>query len=71
MQEPRIDVGYRLDLLVEDAVVIEVKTVKQLAGIHIAQLLSYLRVGDFRLGFLLNFHAARMKDGIKRVVNRL
>lgn len=66
-----LDVGYRLDLLVEEAVVIEVKTVRELVDIHVAQLLSYLRVGDYRLGFLLNFHTVRMKDGIKRVVNRL
>src|SRR5688572_23829011 len=50
-----IDVGYRLDLLVEDAVVIELKTVRQLLPVHKAQVLSYLRAGDYRLGFLLNF----------------
>ena len=66
-----LDAGYRLDLLVENAVVIEVKTVRELADIHIAQLLSYLRLGDYRPGFLLNFHTVRMKDGIRRVVNRL
>jgi GxxExxY protein len=66
-----IDVGYRLDLLVEDAVAIELKSVQQLLPVHKAQLLSYLRVGDYRLGFLLNFHAMHMRDGIKRVVNRL
>ena len=67
----KLDIGYRLDLLVEEAVVIEVKTVRQLVDIHVAQLLSYLRAGDYRLGFLLNFHTVRMKDGIRRVVNRL
>jgi GxxExxY protein len=66
-----IDVGYRLDLLVEDAIAIELKSVQQLLPVHKAQLLSYLRVGDYRLGFLLNFHAMHMRDGIKRVVNRL
>ena len=66
-----LDVGYRLDLLVEEAVVIELKSVRQLVGVHTAQLLSYLRAGDFRLGFLLNFHTVHMRDGIRRVVNRL
>ena len=66
-----LDIGYRLDLLVEDAVVVELKSVKQLLPIHTAQLLSYLRAGDYRIGFLLNFHTVHMRDGIKRVVNRL
>ena len=66
-----LDIGYRLDLLVEDAVVIELKSVQQLLPIHTAQLLSYLRAGDYRLGFLLNFNTVHMRDGIKRVVNRL
>jgi GxxExxY protein len=66
-----IDVGYRLDLLVEDAVAIELKAVAQLLPVHKAQLLSYLRAGDYRLGFLLNFNTLHMRDGIKRVVNRL
>jgi len=65
-----IDIGYRLDLVVEDAVVIELKSVKRLLPIHTAQLLSYLRAGDYRLGFLLNFNTVHMRDGIKRVVNR-
>lgn len=66
-----LDIGYRLDLLVEEAVVIELKSVRQLVGVHTAQLLSYLRAGNFRLGFLLNFHTVHMRDGIRRVVNRL
>jgi len=66
-----IDIGYRLDLVVENAVVIELKSVKRLLPIHTAQLLSYLRVGNYRLGFLLNFNTVHMRDGIKRVVNRL
>ena len=66
-----IDVGYRLDILVEDAVAIELKSVQQLLPVHKAQLLSYLRAGDYRLGFLLNFQTVHMRDGIKRVVNRL
>jgi len=69
--ELTIDIGYRLDLVIEDAVVVELKSVKQLLPIHTAQLLSYLRAGDYRLGFLLNFNTVHMRDGIKRVVNRL
>ena len=69
--ELTLDLGYRLDLLVEDAVVVELKSVAQLLPIHTAQLLSYLRAGDFRMGFLLNFNTVHMRDGIKRVVNRL
>ena len=66
-----LDIGYRLDLVVENAVVIELKTIQQLLPVHTAQLLSYLRAGDFRIGFLLNFNTVHMRDGIKRVVNRL
>jgi GxxExxY protein len=66
----RLDIGYRLDLLVEDAVVVELKSVQQLLPIHTAQLLSYLRAGDFRVGLLVNFHAIHLRDGIKRIVNR-
>jgi GxxExxY protein len=69
--ELTLDLGYRLDLLIEDAVVVELKSVIQLLPIHTAQLLSYLRAGDFRMGFLLNFNTVHMRDGIKRVVNRL
>lgn len=65
----RIDVGYRIDLLVEDSVVVELKTVSKLVPVHEAQLLSYLKMGHFRVGLLINFHAARLKDGIKRMVN--
>lgn len=66
-----LDVGYRLDILVEDKVVIEVKAVEKLSELHLAQVLSYLKLGGYRLGYLLNFNVLRMKDGIKRVVNSL
>ena len=69
--ELTLDIGYRLDLLVEDAVVIELKAVPQLLAIHTAQLLTYLRAGNYRLGFLLNFNTVHMREGIKRIVNRL
>ena len=63
------DVGYRLDILVNDLVVVELKAIDKLLPIHAAQLLSYLRLGRFRLGILLNFNTVHMRDGIKRVVN--
>jgi len=66
-----LDVGYRLDLLVEQAVVVELKVTESLAAVHEAQLLAYLKLGGWRLGYLLNFNTARMKDGIKRMVNGL
>ncbi len=66
----KLDAGYRLDLVVE-GVVLELKTVDKLQPIHTAQLLSYLRLGNYRLGYLLNFHVLSMRDGIKRVANNL
>lgn len=65
----RLDVGYKLDLLVNDSVIIELKSVEKLLPIHTAQLLSYLKLGKHRLGYLLNFNVVSMRDGIKRVVN--
>jgi GxxExxY protein len=64
-----LDIGFRLDLLVEDSVVIELKCVTRLLPIHTAQLLSYLRAGGYRIGFLLNFNTVHMRDGVRRVVN--
>lgn len=69
--EVRIDLGYRIDLLVERSVVVELKTVAKLVPVHEAQLLSYLKLGGFRVGLLINFHTSRLKDGIKRMVNAL
>jgi GxxExxY protein len=65
----RIDLAYRLDLLVEDSVVVEVKAIRKTAVVHEAQLLSHLKLGNYRAGLLINFHSARLKDGIKRMVN--
>jgi GxxExxY protein len=64
-----LDVGYKLDLLVDDSVVLELKAVEKLLPIHTAQLLSYLKLGGYRVGYLLNFNVVSMRDGIKRVVN--
>ena len=67
----RIEVAYRIDILVEEAVVVELKTVASLLPIHEAQLLTHLRLGNYRLGLLLNFYVTRMRDGIRRRVNGL
>jgi len=66
-----LDVGYRADLVVEDKVIVELKSVEQTAPVHKKQLLTHLRLADKRLGLLINFGAARIKDGITRVVNGL
>jgi GxxExxY protein len=65
----RLDCGYRLDLLVEDAIIVEVKAIERLERIHAAQLLSYLRQTKLKLGLLFNFNVKWLQDGIKRVVN--
>jgi GxxExxY protein len=70
-EDVTIDNAYRLDLLIEDRVVVELKTVQLILPIHKAQLLSYLRLGGFKLGYLLNFQVAQMRDGIVRMVNGL
>jgi len=66
-----IDNGYRVDLLVADRVVVELKALEAILPVHRAQLLSYLRLGGFKLGYLLNFNVARMREGIVRLVNGL
>jgi len=68
-KEVKLDCGYRLDLLVEDSVIVEIKAVDQLAPIHHAQLLSYLRLSGRKVGLLINFNVQVLKDGIQRVVN--
>jgi GxxExxY protein len=65
----RIDTGFRADLIVEDRVIVEIKSVEVLAPVHRKQLLTYLRLADKRLGLLINFNAALIKDGITRIVN--
>ncbi len=67
----KIDTGYRVDMIVDSQIVIENKTVEELAAIHSVQLLTYLRLGGYHLGFLLNWNVTLMKYGIKRVVNQL
>ena len=67
----RIDTGFRADLIVEDRVIVEIKSVEVLAPVHKKQLLTYLRLADKRLGLLINFNAVLIKDGITRIVNGL
>ena len=67
----QIDAGYRLDELIEDCVIVENKSVDQIPAVHEAQLLTYLRLRDCKLGFLLNWNVPLMKHGIKRMVNNL
>jgi len=67
----KLDQGYRLDLLVEDKVIVEIKSVECIAPVHYAQLLTYLRLSDKRLGLLINFNSKLLKHGIHRVVNGL
>lgn len=66
-----VDAAYRIDLIVEDLVIIEIKAVERLLPINEAQLLSYLKLSDTHLGLLINFHVLRLKDGYKRIVNGL
>lgn len=65
----KLDLALRVDMLVDEALIVELKTVSALAPIHHAQLLSYLRLSGHRIGLLLNFHALRMRDGLRRLVN--
>jgi GxxExxY protein len=67
-KEIKLDHGYRIDLLVENLVVIELKTVDAFTDVHTAQILTYLKLGNYKLGLLLNFHTAVLKEGIKRFV---
>ena len=67
----RFEEGFRADLIVENRVVVELKSVEELSRVHSKQLLTYLRLLDYRLGLLINFGAPVIKDGIRRIVNRL
>jgi GxxExxY protein len=64
-----IDIGYRVDLLVEGIVVVELKSVERLLPIHSAQILTYLKLSDLKVGLLINFNAQKIKDGIRRFIN--
>lgn len=70
-EEVKLECGYRIDLLVERKLVIEIKSVEALNDVHLAQALTYMKLGNYKLGLLLNFNVVRLKEGIKRVVNGL
>lgn len=68
-KEVKLDHGYRIDLLIEKKVAIEAKTVEFFTDVHTAQVLTYLRLGNYKLGLLINFHVNLLKNGIKRIIN--
>lgn len=68
-KDVKLDHGYRIDLLVNNKVVIEIKTVEMFTDVHTAQVLTYLKLGNYKLGLLLNFYVKLFKNGIKRVIN--
>lgn len=70
-KDVKLECGYRVDLLVESKLVLEIKSVESLHDVHLAQVLTYLKLGNYRLGLLMNFNMVKLKDGIKRVVNGL
>ena len=70
-EEVKLDCGYRIDLLVENRIVLELKSVEALNDVHMAQVLTYMKLGNYKLGLLINFNVAKLKDGVKRVVNGL
>jgi GxxExxY protein len=70
-EEVKLECGYRIDLLVESKLVIEIKSIEALNDVHLAQTLTYMKIGNYKLGLLLNFNVLKLRDGIKRVVNKL
>lgn len=67
-KEIKLEVGYRVDLLVENQVIVEIKSVDALNDVHLAQILTYMKLSDCKLGLLVNFNVKHLKDGIKRVI---
>jgi GxxExxY protein len=68
-KDVKLDHGYRLDLLVNNKVVIEIKTVEAFTDVHTSQILTYLKLGNYKLGLLLNFYVSGLKNGIKQIAN--
>lgn len=68
-EEVKLECGYRIDLLVEGKVVIELKSVERLTDVHLAQTLTYMKLGNYKLGLLINFNVTLLKQGLKRVIN--
>lgn len=69
IEDIRLDCGYRMDILVENRIVLEIKSVESLNDVHFAQTLTYMKLGGYKLGLLINFNVLLLKDGIKRIVN--
>ncbi len=67
-EEVRLDAGYRVDLFVESCIVVEIKSIEALAKIHLAQILTYMKLSESKLGLLVNFNVSHLKEGIKRVI---
>jgi len=70
-KDVKLDCGYRIDLLVENKVVIEIKSVETINDVHFAQTLTYLKLGGYKLGLLINFNVFLLKNGVKRIVNNI
>ncbi len=70
-EDVKLAYGYRIDLLIENKLIIEIKSVKTLNDIHLAQTLTYMKLGGYKLGLLINFNVSLLRNGIKRVVNKL
>lgn len=68
-EEVKLDIGYRIDLIVEDKLIIEIKSVEALNDLHMAQILTYLKLSNCKLGLLINFNSVLFKNGVKRVIN--
>lgn len=70
-EKVKLDVGYRIDLFIENQVLVELKSVDALNDVHLAQTLTYLKLGNYKLGLLINFNVSMLKNGIRRVINTL
>lgn len=68
-EEVRLDVGYRIDIIIEDKFIVEIKSVEALTDVHLAQLLTYLKLSNCKLGLLINFNVSLLKNGVRRVIN--
>ena len=68
-EDVKLDAGYRIDIIVEDKFIVEIKSVEELNDVHLAQLLTYLRLSNCKLGLLINFNVSLLKNGVKRVIN--
>jgi GxxExxY protein len=68
-EEVNLDCGYKIDLLVENKIVVELKSIKKIESVHLAQILTYMRLGKYKVGLIINFNVSALKDGIRRVVN--